>query len=59
MYIEAIFTFNELEEETGDESYAIPYFSNYLVVDDCEETPYFTYSIEAIWQNSNNIERCY
>ena len=56
MYIEAIFTFNELEEETGDESYAIPYFSNYLVVDDCEETPYLRIRLEAIWQNSNNIE---
>ena len=55
MYIEAIFTFNELEEETGDESYAIPYFSNYLVVDDCEETPYLRIRLEAIWQNSNNI----
>ena len=56
MYIEAIFTFNELEGETGEESYAIPYFSNYLVVDDCEETPYLRIRLEATWQNSNNIE---
>ena len=56
MYIEAIFTFNELEGETEEESYAIPYFSNYLVVDDCEETPYLRIRLEATWQNSNNIE---
>jgi hypothetical protein len=56
MYIEAIFTFDELEEGTEEESYAIPYFSNYLVVDDCEETPYLRVRLEATWQNSNNIE---
>ncbi|WP_329844528.1 ATP-dependent nuclease [Veillonella atypica] len=56
MYIEAVFTFDELEEGTEEESYAIPYFSNYLVVDDCEETPYLRVRLEATWQNSNNIE---
>lgn len=55
MYIEAVFTFDELENEQGD-SPSVPIFCNSYIVDNPGGTPYLRIRLEATWEKSSNIE---
>ena len=55
MYIEAVFTFEELESEDG-EKYAVPQFFESLVVDSQGGTPYLRIRLIATWENSTTLE---
>ena len=55
MYIEAVFTFEELESEDGEE-YAVPQFFESLVVDSQGGTPYLRIRLIATWENSTTLE---
>lgn len=55
MYIEAVFTFEELESEDG-EKYAVPQFFESLVVDAQDGTPYLRVRLIATWENSTTLE---
>lgn len=55
LYIEAIFTFDELESgEEGTSS--VPTFFKSLVVDRPDGTPYLRIRLEATWEKSSNVE---
>lgn len=55
LYIEAVFTFDELENgEDGTSS--VPTFFKSLVVDSPDGTPYLRIRLEATWEKSNNVE---
>lgn len=56
MYIEAVFTFDELESEGEEKSVSVPYFFNSFVVDTPNGTPYLRIRLEANWEKSNNLE---
>lgn len=55
MYIEAVFTFEELESEDGDK-YAVPQFFESLVVDSQDGTPYLRVRLIATWESSTTLE---
>ena len=55
LYIEAVFTFDELENgEEGTSS--VPTFFKSLVVDMPDGTPYLRIRLEATWEKSSNVE---
>lgn len=55
LYIEAVFTFDELENgEEGASS--VPTFFKSLVVDNPDGTPYLRIRLEATWEKSSNVE---
>lgn len=55
LYIEVVFTFEELEN--GDEcSSSVPTFFKSLVVDNPGGTPYLRIRLEATWEKSSNAE---
>lgn len=55
LYIEAVFTFDELEKE-GERVSTVPIFFNSFVVDNPGETPYLRIRLEATWEKSSNVE---
>lgn len=55
MYIETVFTFEELEKESGEE-YAVPQFFESLVVDSQDGTPYLRIRLIATWESSTTLE---
>lgn len=55
MYIETVFTFDELDREDGEE-YAVPQFFESLVVDSQEGTPYLRIRLMATWESSSTLE---
>ena len=55
MYIETVFTFEELESEDGDK-YAVPQFFESLVVDSQDGTPYLRVRLIATWESSTTLE---
>jgi len=55
LYIETIFTFDELENE-GEESFSVPTFFKSFVVDNPDGTPYIRIRLEATWEKSSSIE---
>lgn len=55
MYIEAVFTFEELDDEEG-EKYAVPQFFESLVVDMQDGTPYLRIRLMAKWESSTTLE---
>ena len=55
LYIEAVFTFDELEAGE-DGSNSVPAFFKSLVVDNPDGTPYLRIRLEATWEKSSNIE---
>lgn len=55
LYVEAVFTFDELKQDNTDLS-AIPVFFKSFVVDEPNGTPYLRIRLEATWEKSNNIE---
>ena len=55
LYIEAVFTFDELENgEDGTSS--VPTFFKSLVVDSPDGIPYLRVRLEATWEKSSNVE---
>lgn len=55
LYIEAVFTFDELEN--GEEGiFSVPTFFKSLVVDNPGGTPYLRIRLEATWEKSSNAE---
>lgn len=55
LYIEAVFTFDELANgEEGASS--VPIFFKSLVVDNHDGTPYLRVRLEATWEKSSNVE---
>lgn len=55
LYIEAVFTFDELEDgEKG--AFSVPIFFKSLVVDNPDGTPYLRIRLEATWEKSSNVE---
>lgn len=55
LYIEAVFTFDELEKGE-DGSSSVPAFFKSLIVDNPGGTPYLRIRLEATWEKSSNIE---
>lgn len=55
LYIEAVFSFDELENGEEGEFSVPPYFKS-LVVDSPDGIPYLRIRLEAKWEKSNNIE---
>jgi len=56
MYIEAVFTFDELDDEESKDTGAVPVFFKSMVVDVPGGSPYLRIRLEATWEKSNNIE---
>ena len=50
LYIETVFTFDELEEGDGEGSSSVPEFFKSLIVDNPGETPYLRIRLEATWE---------
>lgn len=55
LYIEVVFTFNELEDGKSGENSVPPFFQS-LVVDEPKGKPYLRIRLEATWEKSNNTE---
>lgn len=55
LYIEAVFTFEELEKKEESSS-SVPTFFKSLVVDNPDGTPYLRIRLEATWEKSSNVE---
>lgn len=56
LYIEALFSFEELGNDTSETKFSIPPFFESLVVDCPNGNPYLRIRIEASWEKSNNID---
>lgn len=56
LYIEAIFTFEELKEDGEKGKYSIPPFFQSMVVGGEGEVPYLRIRLEATWEKSNNVD---
>lgn len=56
LYIEAVFEFEELQNDQGSGEYAIPIFFRHLVVDNPGGLPYLRIRLEATWEKSSTIE---
>lgn len=55
LYIEVVFTFNELENGKSGENSIPPFFQS-LVVNEPQGKPYLRIRLEATWEKSNNTE---
>lgn len=55
LYIEAVFTFDELED-SEESSSSVPTFFKSLVVDNPNGTPYLRIRLEATWEKSSSVE---
>lgn len=55
LYIEVVFTFNELENGKSGENSIPPFFQS-LVVNEPQGKPYLRIRLEATWEKSNNAE---
>lgn len=55
LFIETIFSFEELRENTDEKNFSIPPFFESLVVDCPNGNPYLRIRLEASWEKSNNI----
>lgn len=56
LYIEAVFSFDEVESENGEESSAIPLFYNSMVIDMPDGKPLLRIRLTGGWERSNNID---
>lgn len=56
LYIEAVFSFDEVQSENSDKSFAIPLFYDKMVVESPERVPILRIRMTAIWEKSSNIE---
>lgn len=55
LYIEVVFSFDELENDENGKNTIPPFFQN-SVVDEPQGKPYLRIRLEAIWEKSNNAE---
>lgn len=55
LYIEAVFTFDELTDGENGEGSVPPFFQS-LVVDNPGASPYLRIRLEATWEKSSNVE---
>ncbi|WP_090739084.1 ATP-dependent endonuclease [Paenibacillus sp. Mc5Re-14] len=53
LYIEANFSFPEVEDESDEIQYAVPTFFEHFVVDKTGEAPYLRIRLEASWEQGN------
>lgn len=56
LYIEAVFSFPELDESDSDKSSAIPLFFKSMVVDSPFGSPYLRIRLIGTWERSANLE---
>ena len=56
LYIEAVFSFEEVQSEDGEKAYSIPLFYNSMVVDSPQGTPILRIRLTASWEKSSNID---
>lgn len=56
LYIETVFSFDELKEEGKKGNYSVPPFFQSIVVSGTKEVPYLRVRLEATWEKSNNLE---
>lgn len=54
LQIEAVFCFNELENDKGGTTSVPPFFQS-LVVDEPDGTPYLRIRLEAMWEKSSSV----
>lgn len=55
LYVEVVFTFNELDNGRNGENSVPPFFQS-LVVNEPQGKPYLRIRLEATWEKSNNTE---
>lgn len=55
LYIEAVFTFDELENDENGVASIPPFFQS-LVIDNPQGTPYLRIRLEATWEKSSRME---
>lgn len=55
LYVEVVFTFNELDNGKSGENSVPPFFQS-LVVNEPQGKPYLRIRLEATWEKSNNTE---
>lgn len=56
LYIEAVFSFEEVQSEEGEKALSIPLFYNSMVVDSPNGTPILRIRLTASWEKSSNID---
>jgi putative ATP-dependent endonuclease of OLD family len=56
LYIEAVFTFDELTDADGNKKYSVPPFFESLIVDKPDGIPYLRIRLEATWEKTNSAE---
>lgn len=56
LYIEAVFSFDEVESEEGEKSTAIPLFYNNMVIDSPKGKPLLRVRLTGLWEKSSNID---
>lgn len=56
MYIEAVFSFEEVQSDDGERAPSIPLFYNSMVVDSPEGNPILRIRLTASWEKSSNID---
>ena len=56
LYIEAVFSFDEVESEDGEKSPSIPLFYNNMLVDSPNGKPLLRVRLTGVWEKSSNIE---
>ena len=56
LYIEAVFSFDEVESENGEKSTAIPLFYNNMVVDSPNGKPLLRVRLTGVWEKSSSID---
>ncbi len=56
LYIEAVFSFDEVDSANGEKSAAIPLFYNNMVVDSPKDNPLLRIRLTGIWEESSNID---
>lgn len=56
LYVEAVFSFDEVQKEDGEKSFAIPVFFNNMVVESPDGLPLLRVRLSATWEKSSNID---
>lgn len=56
LYVEAVFSFDEILKEDGEKSFAIPVFFNNMVVESPDSLPLLRIRLSATWEKSSNID---
>lgn len=56
LYIEAVFSFDEVQSDDGERSVTIPLFYDSMVVDSPNSQPILRIRLTGIWEKSSNID---